>query len=115
MQHKDQVVVIFRAQLRYMPNPKDHDEYLEMAQYMRTLAINEFGCLGFYNVTQETDYEGDMEITLSYWPNEEATMNWRKDPRHITAQKIGIEKWYQSYEIDVAKVERSYSINIPHS
>ena len=54
-------VVIFRAKITNLD-----DEYSRVAQRLRDLALTEFGCLEFHAVT-----EGDHEIALSYWPDQD--------------------------------------------
>jgi heme-degrading monooxygenase HmoA len=70
---------------------------------MRELALSEFGCLAFHAVT-----EGDEEVALSYWPDEAAVRAWRAHPEHAAAQRIGRERWYHSYWVEVAEVTRQY-------
>lgn len=54
-------VVIFRAKIA-----KLDDEYNKVAQRLRDLALTEFGCLEFHALT-----EGNDEIALSYWPDQD--------------------------------------------
>ena len=91
-------VVIFRAKLR-----APDEEYARSAARMRELALSRFGCLGFHAVT-----EGVHEIALSYWPNDEAIRAWKAHPEHVLAQNAGRERWYESYSVQVAAIEREY-------
>lgn len=91
-------VVIFRATIRSLDA-----EYARTAARMRTLALEEFGCLEFHAVA-----EGQHEVALSYWPSEEAIRAWRSHPEHLLAQKAGRERWYESYSVQVAQVTREY-------
>ena len=91
-------VVIFRARIR-----KLDDDYARVAARMRELALAEFGCLEFHAVA-----EGDQEVALSYWPDEESISRWRKHPEHLLAQQAGRERWYESYSVQVAQVTRAY-------
>jgi heme-degrading monooxygenase HmoA len=92
------LVVIFRATIA-----KLDAEYSTTAQRLRELAISEFGCLAFHSAA-----EGNEEITLSYWPDEDGIRRWRGHPEHVAAQKLGRERWYQTYSVEVARVERAY-------
>ncbi|WP_354625291.1 hypothetical protein [Psychromonas sp. MME2] len=40
---------------------------------------------------------GEQEMAISYWETAEAILQWKRDPDHYLAQKIGRNKWYQSY------------------
>lgn len=91
-------VVIFRAKVKRLDT-----EYAAMAQRMRELAFKEFGCMDFVSLS-----EGDEEITLSYWPDEDSIRRWRLHPEHMRAQQLGKEKWYASYSVEVATIQRSY-------
>ena len=94
------IVVIFRARTRNLDA-----EYSETAARMRELAMGEFGCLEFHSVT-----EGQDEIALSYWPDEASVRAWKAHPQHILAQRTGIKKWYESYSVEVAHIDRTYRI-----
>lgn len=47
-------------------------------------------------------------ITVSYWSSMEAIAAWKADVEHLAAQEMGKRKWYEHYEIRVARVERAY-------
>lgn len=91
-------VVIFRATIRALD-----DEYARTAARMRDLALRDFGCLAFHAVT-----EGDHEVALSYWPDEESIRAWKNHPEHLAAQRAGRERWYESYSIEIAEIGRMY-------
>ena len=93
-------VVIFRAKVRHFD-----DEYSTMAKRMRELALTQFGCLDFQALT-----EGKDEIALSYWPDEASIRAWRAHPEHVVAQRLGKERWYESYLVQVAEVDREYRV-----
>lgn len=91
-------VVIFRARARAL-----NAGYAAMAARMRELALKEFGCLDFCAVT-----EGDQEVALSYWPDEASIHAWKQHTDHLMAQQLGRERWYASYSVEVAEVQRAY-------
>ena len=93
-------VVIFRAQVA-----RFDEEYSRVAARMRDLAIRSFGCLEFHAVT-----EGEHEVALSYWPDEESIRAWRNHPEHVLAQQAGRDRWYRSYSVQVAEVTREYRV-----
>ena len=94
------LVVIFRAKLKHLD-----DEYARLATRMRDLPLSDFGCLEFHAVT-----EGDSEVALSYWPDEESIRAWKAHPEHVLAQRMGRERWYASYSVQVAEVRREYQV-----
>ncbi len=78
--------------------------YEEMAQEMTELASQQPGFLGI-----ETSRESTLfGITVSYWKDEASILAWKNNADHQWAQKLGIEKWYQSYTLRIAKVERAH-------
>lgn len=91
-------VVIFRAKIRNLDS-----EYSTVAARMRELALTEFGCLEFQAVT-----EGKEEVALSYWPDEESIRAWKSHPEHVFAQQLGKQKWYESYTVQIAHIDREY-------
>jgi heme-degrading monooxygenase HmoA len=90
--------VIFRATVAQLDN-----EYFRMAEKMKNLAFNKYGCLDFVSVT-----EGNEEIAISYWENEQQIRDWKNDLEHRIAQQAGRDKWYQSYSVEICEVGRSY-------
>ncbi|MDO9476923.1 MAG: antibiotic biosynthesis monooxygenase [Pseudohongiella sp.] len=92
-------VVIFRATIKQLD-----EQYAQMAARMRELALTQFGCLEFIALS-----EGQQEIALSYWPDEQSIKQWREHPEHKIAQQLGQQHWYQEYSVQVAHVERHYS------
>ena len=91
-------VVIFRAKARALDA-----EYSAMAAQMRQLALTQFGCLDFTAAT-----EGEQEIALSYWPDEASIRAWKQHTDHLMAQRLGRERWYASYRVEVAQITRAY-------
>lgn len=88
--------VIFRARVAELD-----DEYLQMAQRLKSLAFEKYGCIDFVSVT-----EGNEEIAVSYWESEADIRNWKNDPEHRHAQSLGRDKWYRSFSIDICQVTR---------
>lgn len=92
-------VVIFRAKVRALD-----DEYARVAARMRELALTQFGCIEFHAVS-----EGDSEVALSYWRDQESIRAWRAHGQHVLAQELGRERWYESFVVQVASIVRGYS------
>lgn len=92
------LVVIFRARIK-----QPDAQYATTAARLRELALTQFGCLAFHACTQ-----GQDEIALSYWPDEQHIRAWREHPEHLEAQRLGQTRWYASYAVDIARIERSY-------
>ena len=92
--------VIFSSQR----SATEHKEYEDMANRMMELGKNQKGFLGIDSVR---DYDG-VGITVSYWESLEDIKNWKSNNEHLAAQKLGREKWYESFAIRICKVEREY-------
>jgi len=88
--------VIFKATIK-----KLDAQYSEMAERMRHLAINEYGCTEFIACA-----EGTQEIAISYWPSLDHIEAWSQNPEHRKAQALGKSKWYSSYQVQVTEVLR---------
>ena len=93
-------VVIFSGLRR-----EGDDGYGAMANAMALLAAEQPGFLGVESA-RDLDSFG---ITNSYWRDEAALLAWKDVAKHLLAQKLGKERWYEHYELRVAKVERAYS------
>lgn len=94
--------VIFRATIKEID-----PSYPDTASRMRELAMSQYGCLAFTALT-----EGDQEIAISYWDNEEQIIAWKQDPEHKQAQELGRSKWYTSYKVEIVKLVREYAGDI---
>ncbi|MDX2428268.1 MAG: antibiotic biosynthesis monooxygenase [Xanthomonadales bacterium] len=86
--------VIFKASVAELD-----DEYSRMAERLKKLAFEKYGCQDFVSVTQ-----GNEEIAISYWETEQQIHDWKQDPEHRLAQTRGRQKWYKSFSIDICKV-----------
>ena len=91
--------VIFTAQ-----RTAADEAYDRMAQRMVELAAQQPGYLG---VESTRDAQG-LGITVSYWRDAESVKAWKQQSDHLGAQELGKRKWYEHYELRVARVERSY-------
>jgi heme-degrading monooxygenase HmoA len=82
------------------------DGYAEMAERMVELARDQPGFLGVESARDA----GGFGITVSYWTDEAAIGAWKSHAEHLIAQEHGRRDWYASYEVRVARVERSYDM-----
>ena len=78
--------------------------YEAMAKAMFELALQQPGCLGAESVRGPSG----LGITVAYFTDEAAIGAWKQNSRHRGAQQLGQERWYEHYELRVAKVERAY-------
>lgn len=86
----------------------DNDQgYAQTAEHMTALAAEQPGYISFESIS-----EGNRGISISYWKDLDSIKNWKNIAEHLTAQKLGQEKWYKSYTTRIAKVEREYSYQI---
>ena len=83
----------------------DAEGYAATADAMVELAAKQPGYLGIESVR---DASG-LGITISYWKDEGSLEAWKHVAAHLAAQRSGRERWYEHYELRVAKVERAYS------
>lgn len=81
----------------------DQSGYEAMGERMVELAMQQPGFLGL-----EYSEDSSGGITVSYWQDENAIHAWKQQMDHREAQRLGRERWYQSYTIRVARVERAY-------
>ena len=81
------------------------DGYGEMARRMVDLALEQPGCLGAESARDASGFG----LTVAYFATEEAIAAWRNHADHRIAQEMGRTRWYEHYELRVARVERAYS------
>lgn len=48
-------------------------------------------------------------ITVSYWRDEASLKAWKQVAEHAAARRLGCQRWYDAYELRVARVERAYN------
>ncbi len=79
--------------------------YAAMMEVVAPLSVQQPGYLG-----RESARTSDgFGITVIYYTDETAIRAWKTNEKHIVAQRIGKQRWYEHYEMRIAKVERAYS------
>jgi heme-degrading monooxygenase HmoA len=81
----------------------DSGGYAEAAARMIELAARQPGFLGVDSARSD-----GVGITVSYWTSEEAIRAWKEEAEHAAARDTGRARWYDAYELRVARVERVY-------
>jgi heme-degrading monooxygenase HmoA len=95
------VLVVFKIRLR---------SDLPLADYERTGArmVELVSSLpGFVGMDYAAADGG--ELVVARFESHEALARWREHPEHQAAQRAGRERFYESYEIEVCEVVRSYA------
>ena len=92
-------VVIFKAKVKQLD-----PEYLQTAQHLRDKALSQFNCKQFESIA-----ENGFEIALSYWDSLDDIQAWHRDAEHQAAQRIGKEKWYENFSVEICEIQRSYT------
>lgn len=83
-------------------NTGDEAQYGETAAAMELLAGRQPGYLGIESAHEQ------LGITVSYWASPADAAAWKAVAEHRLAQQLGREKWYRTYRVRVATVEREY-------
>ena len=78
------------------------EAYAETAEEMVRLAEMQEGYLGHESVRD------GLGITISYWASEKSILSWKQQTDHLLAQRMGREKWYETYKTRICLVERDY-------
>ncbi|MDA3645627.1 antibiotic biosynthesis monooxygenase [Saccharopolyspora indica] len=82
----------------------DLDGYDAMSERMAELGARQPGYLGRES---QTGPDG-RELLVIYYTDAESIAAWKQDAEHLEAQRLGKERWYADYRIEVARVERVY-------
>jgi heme-degrading monooxygenase HmoA len=80
--------------------------YEQTAEEMVDLASQQPGYLGHESVRD------GLGITISYWRNLEDIKHWKQVSEHLTAQKLGRDKWYKAYKTRICLVSRDYEFEV---
>jgi heme-degrading monooxygenase HmoA len=89
-------------------NERPGDGYAETFERVYELARHQPGFLGY-----ESARADGVGITVSYWESEAAIRAWKAQADHVAAQREGRARWYDAYELRVARVERAYGFERP--
>jgi heme-degrading monooxygenase HmoA len=98
--------VIFTSHRDATSDP-DRDGYEDTAQRMLTMAAEQPGYLGVEHARE------DLGITVSYWVDEASITAWKRNADHQFAQYEGKTRWYDGFEMRIARVERAYNFRRP--
>jgi heme-degrading monooxygenase HmoA len=94
------IVTIFRSRLR----PEHQEEYGPTAARMAELVRQMPGFVSFKTFTAA---DGER-VTIAEFATEEAHAAWRDHPEHREAQRLGRERFYSEFRIQVCEVQRHY-------
>jgi heme-degrading monooxygenase HmoA len=97
------VVILFRS----MMTAEAGDDYKAMAQQMLERARTMPGFVDFKSFRAD---DGER-LSVIHWESQETMRAWSDDLRHAVAQRLGREKWYQYFRVEVAEVTRAYSFD----
>lgn len=99
------IAVIFEA----IPVPEQKARYFELAAKLKSELMN---IEGFISVErfQSITTEGKI-LSLSWWENEAAIMDWKRHFMHQSAQDEGKNAVFSHYRIRVAGVIKDYSFD----
>ena len=99
------VIVLFRSKL----TDQAGDDYHAMAEEMLARARS---MPGFVDFKSYAAADGER-ISVIHWQSQETMRGWSDDVRHVIAQRLGREKWYEYFRLEVAEVVRSYGFDRP--
>jgi heme-degrading monooxygenase HmoA len=80
----------------------DGKGYGDMTERMNALAAEQPGYLGIESAREV------LGITVSYWRSSQDARAWKAIAEHQLAQQLGRSRWYRTYRVRVATVERDY-------
>jgi len=95
--------VVFTSQRRLDRAAAD-DGYEEMAERMEELARGQHGFRGLITV-RGADGVG---VTVATFDTEQDAVAWKRHPEHLAAQRLGRERFYEWYELQITEVTRAY-------
>lgn len=97
------IAVIFEV----IPTAAGKGQYLETAEQLKEHLSSIKGFISVERFQSLTD--SNKLLSLSFWEDEQAILEWRTLDTHRAAQKVGREQLFANYRIRVAGVMRDYS------
>jgi heme-degrading monooxygenase HmoA len=97
------IVVLFWSKLTGSAG----EDYSSMAMEMVERARATPGFVDFKTFKSE---DGER-LSIIHWQDEDTMRLWATDARHRLAQKLGREKWYQYFRLEVATVARGWDFH----
>ncbi|CAM3328333.1 antibiotic biosynthesis monooxygenase [Corallococcus sp. ZKHCc1 1396] len=98
------IAVIFEVQ----PHEEHRQRYLDLAATLRPLLAD---IDGFISIERfQSLAEPGKLLSLSYWRDEAAVAEWRRQEAHRGAQDEGRERVFCDYRLRVAQVVRDYGM-----
>ena len=97
------VSVLFRSMLTAAAG----DDYAAMAGEMLARARTLPGFIDFKSFVAD---DGE-HLSVIRRESQETLRGWTDDLRHVVAQRLGREKWYEYFRVEVADVVRSYGFD----
>ncbi len=93
------------------PSQRSQNEtgYRDVINRLIQTAMEQPGFLGM----EAARGEDGFGIHVSYWESLEAFAAWSKATEVLVAQASGRDKWFDFYEVRIAKVERSIGLGTP--
>jgi heme-degrading monooxygenase HmoA len=87
------------------PSAEDPEGYAEMSRRMAELGEAQPGYLGRESMIADDG----SDLTVIYYADAGSIEAWKAHPEHVQAQRLGRERWYDRYRVEVAVVERTYA------
>ena len=95
------ILTVFRSRL----DPGAAAEYAQWAARISALAETMPGHLAHRSYTAD---DGER-LTIVEFESEETHRAWAQHPEHMAAQRLGRERFYLDYRIQVCRVERDHA------
>ncbi len=97
------IVVLFWSRL----TSEAGEDYSSMAAEMIERAR---GTPGFVDFKSWKSEDGER-LSVIHWQDAATMRLWATDARHRLAQKLGREKWYQYFRLEIADVTRAWGFH----
>jgi heme-degrading monooxygenase HmoA len=98
------IVTIFRSRLK----PEHIDEYNSVANRIHALAET---MPGFVSITSYSAADGER-VSIVEFADQASHVAWRNHAEHIQAQRLGRERFYSQYRVQVCESINDYSFQM---
>ena len=101
------LVILFRSTLTSRAGRDYADTAAALAQHAATFE-------GFIDAKDFIAEDGER-LSVVRWKDLPTLARWRTDLQHVAAKAAGRERWYESYQIEIASIIEVHSFEAPGS
>lgn len=101
------IVILFRSKLTSAAGEDFAEASDALLAYVRSTYGDDLVAMKSYTA------EDGERLTVVWWRDPETLERWRSNPKHLEVKRLGRERWYDFYSMEVAEVRRESHFERP--